>query len=72
MRATVALLTFDVPACALFCCDEGSDTLAMLEQSSFSLEMGHSSPPPASNRLSLENSAGGRDTNGGQDEGDEK
>lgn len=51
-----------VPACVLFCCDEGSATLATLEQSSFSLERGHSSPPAASNRLSLENSAGGRET----------
>lgn len=51
-----------VPACALFCCDEGSATLATLKQSSFSLERGHSSPPAASNRLSLENSAEGRKT----------
>lgn len=42
------------------CCDDGSATLATLEHSSFSLERGHSSPPWASNRLSLENSAGGR------------
>lgn len=47
-----------VPACMLFCCDEGSATLVMLEQSSFSLERGHSRPPAASNRLSLENSVG--------------
>lgn len=56
-----------VPACALFCCDEGSATLATLKQSSFSLVRGHSSPPAASNRLSLENSAEGRKTNGKQD-----
>lgn len=55
-------ITFEshVPACALFCCNA-------LEQSSFSLE----SPPAASNRLSLENSAGGRETNKGWSGGEQ-
>ena len=61
---------FSVPACALFCFPEGSAALATLEQASFSLEREHSGPPAASNRLSLENSDGGRETNrgGGEDE----
>lgn len=57
-----SLFDSHVPAfeCCCCCCDDGSATLATLEHSSFSLERGHSSPPWASNRLSLENSAGGR------------
>ena len=57
-----ALLDFYVPGCVFLCCDEGSPTLAAVEQSSFSLGSGHSSPPAASNRLSLENSGRARET----------
>lgn len=37
-----------LPGCALFRCDEGSASLATLQQSSSSWETGHSSPPAAS------------------------
>lgn len=59
-----------VPVSVFSRCDEGSASLATLEQSS--LERGHSSPPAASNRLSLENSVGGRETNRGWLERKEK
>lgn len=73
LRSSLWEVFFDfcVPACALFCFAKGSATLATLEQASFSLEREHSGPPAASNRLSLENSGGGRETNrggGGEDE----
>lgn len=55
-----------VPAGVEHCCDEGSATSVLLEQSTFSLESGNSSPPPDSNRLSLENSGGGKDRSRGQ------
>lgn len=48
-----------LPVSAFSFWDEGSATVAT--QSFFSLERGHSSSPPASNRLSLENSAGSRE-----------
>lgn len=46
-----------VPACVALCREVGSATSVLLEQSILSLERGHLSPP-ASSRLSLENSAG--------------
>lgn len=57
-----------VPACVAPCREEGSATSVLLEQPTLSTERGHLSPPPASSRLSLENSARGAGRSRGWDE----